>query len=169
VKRETYVREHDPEGEHHFDLDPVLRPHVLANGMLQFTPETSHHWAGPYPGDCARWSLQDYHHHRLYKPPFPARQEAFEAQRRWYEKNYPNPDKSMRAFIRNMTVDNCEHNYSHPTAETPVALRLYGNDDTSYTKFYPTVEAAQAELDLFLACEPLDFQDVLDAGFRFTN
>lgn len=170
MDRDIYIRDHDPEGGHHFEECPSI-PHIIESGMIEFTEETAPRWGGPYPGNCALYWLEDYNLYEgtAYKKPFPTRQEAFEASKRWYEKHYRNPDKRMRAFLRDMTVDNCEVNYSHPTSDTPVALRLRGNDDTSYTKFYPTVEAARKDLDLFLACEPLDFQDVLDAGFGFTN
>ena len=40
----------------------------------------------------------------------------------------------------------------------------------SYTKYYPTLEAARAELDLFLADQPLNFPlHVQENGFEFTN
>ena len=40
----------------------------------------------------------------------------------------------------------------------------------AYTKFYPTLEAARAELDLFLADQPLNFDlHVQENGFAFTN
>ena len=44
-----------------------------------------------------------------------------------------------------------------PTVEKPFALKIAGNDDCSYTKYYPTLEAARAELDLFLSDQPLNF------------
>jgi len=175
MDRETYLK-HDPEGGHHFDLDTDsgLMSHIIDCGMLEFTPETAHNWAGPYPGNCSDWWLEDYRLHRWYKQPFGTRQANYERQQEQWEK-YAAKAKTKRdrkrweKLLKNLTVDNTEDNYSHPTDETPIALRLHGNDDTSYTKFYPTVEAARKDLDLFLACEPLDFQDVKDAGFGFTN
>ena len=57
-----------------------------------------------------------------------------------------------------------------PTLEFPIAPKLAGNDDSTYTKFYPTLEAARAELDLFLADQPLNFDlHVSENGFVFTN
>ena len=57
-----------------------------------------------------------------------------------------------------------------PTVEKPFALKLAGNDDVSYTKFYATLEEAQAELSLFTADQPLNFPlYVQENGFAFTN
>ena len=57
-----------------------------------------------------------------------------------------------------------------PTLEKPFALKLAGNDDVSYTKYYPTLEAAQAELSLYTADQPLNFPlHVQENGFVFTN
>jgi len=56
----------------------------------------------------------------------------------------------------------------HPTVEKPFALFIAGNDDTSYTKYYPTLEALEEELALYEACQPLNFYDDLK-GFVFTN
>jgi len=57
-----------------------------------------------------------------------------------------------------------------PSYEKPIALVMYGNDDTSYTKLYATEEEAMAELNLFSETEPLDARDVIfNFGFFFSN
>ncbi len=55
------------------------------------------------------------------------------------------------------------------TTARPIELRVYGNDDTSYTKFYATVEAAWEEVALFESNQPLDFDEFVAFGFVFTN
>ena len=57
-----------------------------------------------------------------------------------------------------------------PTLEKPYGLYLGGNDDASWTKFYPSLEPLREELGLFLAMQPLNFNlHVGENGFVFTN
>ena len=56
------------------------------------------------------------------------------------------------------------------TVENPFSLYMCGNDDCSYTKYYPTLEALQAELNLFLSDQPLNmYLHIEENGFVFTN
>lgn len=56
------------------------------------------------------------------------------------------------------------------TQELPVALRIMGNDDSSFTRFCATVEEAIEVYDLLMACQPVNHQrDVMPMGFKFTN
>ena len=62
------------------------------------------------------------------------------------------------------------HKIETTTVEFPFALKLSGNDNSTYTKFYPTLEAAQADLQLMLDMQPCNFQlHVYENGFVFTN
>jgi hypothetical protein len=45
-----------------------------------------------------------------------------------------------------------------------------GTDDCSYTKWFPTKEAAEQELVYLRVMQPLDFyKDVIDREYLFTN
>lgn len=114
-------------------------PSAKAFGMLRFTPETAHNWAGPFPGGYAAFSILN-----------------FQGQPKLLESN----DRYLLKFKG--LIDG-------PTSKTPFSLRLFGNDDTSYSKFYGTLEEAQGELDLLLQAEPIRFEELKALGFVFTN
>jgi len=115
----------------------------VAGGMLIFTEESAHKWGGPFPGGAAAYRLIDHRETTVRVPGGRDRLAAIGSRR------------SRSGGI----VD-------YVTEDAPFELRLYGNDDTSYVKFYATARDAMEELTLFEACEPLDFDEVI-AGFRF--
>ena len=56
------------------------------------------------------------------------------------------------------------------TTACPFELKLFGNDDTTWSKFYATSEEAREELALFEVNQPLNYHGVVhDFGFVFTN
>lgn len=58
----------------------------------------------------------------------------------------------------------------YPTKENPYKFWLAGNDDCSYTKFFPSLEESQKELNKLEQIQPLNFQiHVKQNGFVFTN
>lgn len=141
-------------------------PRVISEGFLQFTEETAHLWAGPFPGNCCRFVLKDWTHAvkswgkdkgknilQMYKE---GREEVqAKIERGYYEYN---PKEYPYSF------NDC------PSFEKPIALVMYGNDDTSYTKFYASETEALEELNLFSENEPLNAEDVVfNFGFIFTN
>lgn len=56
------------------------------------------------------------------------------------------------------------------TVEKPFCLYMCGNDDCSYSKFFPTLEETREDLAILEACQPLDIhKDIVNNGFVFTN
>jgi hypothetical protein len=56
------------------------------------------------------------------------------------------------------------------TVEKPFALYIAGNDDSTWTKFFATLEDAKSELKLLEMCQPINYiLHIVDNGFVFTN
>lgn len=141
-------------------------PQILKEGMLLFSAETAHGWAGPFEGGYAQFVLQDYTN------------ATFQAGK--------NQGKRMVDVYRQLDLETQEkidrgyyeyHKSEHPwfctdqpSIEKPFKLYMVGNDDTSYSKFYATAQEALNDIELFSAMEPLNFWEVVDGfGFIFTN
>lgn len=125
-------------------------------GMLQFNEETACCFGGPFPGDFAFYKIKDWSKITYWKDPTI---NLAQANSNYLEKH---PSKYI----------DC------PTAEKPVGFMLSGNDDTSYTKYFATIEEARAELALLEANQPLDLfkdldffhpEDSPNGGWVFTN
>jgi hypothetical protein len=133
---------------------------VIETGMLRFG-EGAASWGGPFPGDYAFFKLTDYTGTDL-----PRRNDDY------YRKS---ADRARRSIYRDTPGKKRKARHSAPTgihavtSATPVCLYLCGNDDVSYSKFYATVKEAQEDLALLKASEPVDFDDLADLGFVFTN
>jgi hypothetical protein len=141
-------------------------PRVISEGFLQFTEETAHLWAGPFPGNCCRFILKDWTH--ATKSWGPDKGKSILA---LYQKGKEEQEEKIARGYYEFHKD--KHPYSwidYPSYEKPIALVMYGNDDTSYTKFYATEAEALEELNLFSENEPLNAEDVVfNFGFVFTN
>jgi hypothetical protein len=157
----------------------------IAEGMLQFD-ETTAHFAGPFEGGYAYFRLTDHRNlpgwtllplaehqqkHRFSQYNLPWRLKVQFGQPAQSEEHLQKrlallTPKELKEWERRLAGFQPDL----PTAENPFSLYLGGNDDASYTKFYPTQEVAQAELDLFLSDQPLNFAlHVAENGFVFTN
>lgn len=153
-------------------LDPILRPHILRVGMLAFNEETACAWGGPFEGGYAGYTLKDYRvsapHsglHYLVQNDLYLSERLRKRQVLIERLKMPSKaDKQKHYEIFNDVID-------FATTAKPIRLYMFGNDDTSFSKFYATTEEALAEVDLLEACEPLDFYKDLMAleGFVFTN
>lgn len=154
MKLEVYFR-HYPEAKERYEaylrsiLSPTQRGVIsgdiyVACGMLQFTKDSADNWGGPFPGGYAAYVLRD-RSATLY-----CGGNLVKKNDEWYREH---PDTSVEDV----------------TSEKPISLYFCGNDDTSYTKFYRTVEEGLADLELLLAATPLDFHEFIDFGFVFTN
>ncbi len=147
--------------------DPY-HPHVLRVGMLEFTEETAHHWAGPFEGGYAAYKLMDYRIFSRFSGPEFLRLNDLSIQEKMRKreqlKHLSKKERLAHYWIFSDEVD-------FPTTEKPIRLYVYGNDDTSFSKFYATTEEAVAELNLLEGCGALDFnKDFLAlGGFVFTN
>lgn len=134
-----------------FDRRGVL---TLSQGLLLFTEESHHCWAGSFPGNYAQFVLTDHS------------KEIFREKLRLEEQQKIFQIEKEKALKNNVlyTIPN-----DVPTIEKPIRLWIMGNDDTSYSKFYSNSEEALEELNFFIANEPLEFEIVFDFGFVFTN
>ena len=161
-------------------------PGVIAEGMLQFD-ETAAHFAGPFAGGYAYYRLADMRDMPGWAPLVSVAEHR--QQNRFsphclpwrLRTQYGKPAESEEHLQKRLALLTAKERkewdarvkdfaLDMPTVEFPFALKLAGNDDSSYTKFYPTLEAARAELDLFLADQPLNFDlYVAENGFVFTN
>jgi hypothetical protein len=161
-------------------------PGVIAVGMLQFD-DTAAHFAGPFQGGFAYFRLADMRDMPGWGPLLSVAE--YKQRHRFSQYNLPwrlktqygKPAESEEHLQKRLALLTAKelkewekriaaHRLDMPTLEFPYALKLAGNDDSTYTKFYPTLEAAQAELDLFLSDQPLNFPlHVHENGFVFTN
>lgn len=115
-------------------------------GMLKFLPNTAKHWAGPFPGGYAAFTLrsvtqdQEPEEEDLLDGEFPAE-----------------PMKGKAAH-----GDYC-HGF-------PWRIYMYGTDDTSWSRVFRTEADARHELGLLVGLQPLDYyDDIVYNGFEFTN
>jgi hypothetical protein len=126
-------------------LYPGIRD--ICEGMLQFTEDSAACWGGPFDGNFAYFSMQDYT-----KATMP------------YGKN---KGENLLLVWSKTRVENKKEGAS---MDNPIRLYMSGNDDTSYSKFYASENEAKKELNLFIGNQPLDFHDVVqDFNFLFTN
>ena len=141
-------------------------PRVIAEGFLQFTEETAFRWAGPFPGNHCRFILKDWTHATKSWGPDKGKNIL-----ELYQKGRDEVQEKIARGYYEYHKDKTPYTFEdYPSFEKPIALVMYGNDDTSYTKFYPTEKAALEELNLFVENEPLDAHNVVDGfGFIFTN
>ena len=118
---------------------------MIKYGMLQFTEESAFNWGGPFPGNFVYFELKDFFGITM------ARRDGIKS-------------------VCELGDENMEGSQDWPTTAKPIWLKLMGNDDTSYSKFYATEREALEELKLFEGNEPLDFLEVVkDFEFTFTN
>lgn len=157
---------------------------IVMEGMLKFD-DSACDWAGPFEGDYAHFALFDERNlpgtNKL-KTLAQLREAA-----RFCHYNMPrsagfhNPatsEEQLQKRLKDLTPKELREweakvaawHPEHAWIECPFTLYLCGNDDCSYSKWFPTLEAALEEIELFLACEPLNMQrDIRDNGFFFTN
>ena len=151
-----YLREY-PEAEKYRDqlsydlggpwkLASIDGERFICAGLLQFTEDTADCWGGPFPGGYAAYRLVDDSATYLH-------------------------DSDVLMTTRNdlWFVQHPHAIVDLPTTALPVELHVFGTDDSSWSKFYPTVEVALEELQIFQVAQPLDFHEFIDFGFVFTN
>jgi len=159
---------------------------IVQDGMLLFTEQSAFCWAGPYEGNYAYFAIIDERN----IPNCPLLTEAQERQRYrfaryampWNGKRQYGDDaqseKHLQArlkLLNNKQLKEWENNQQNhvidqTTIENPISFYMAGNDDCSYTKFFPNIEAAQEQLLDFITSEPLNFDTVIHQnGFVFTN
>ena len=129
--------------------------------MLAFNEETACCWGGPFPGNYAVAFVRNYKYRKDLR-----KVSDYDSFRIKEFETVKSPQKHGWKSWRDVPVPD-------PTVEFPVALHVTGNDDTSYAKYFDSVDAAVELLDLLEACaddKPLDMQmDFLSLDFVFTN
>jgi len=132
----------------------------IRGGVLPFTAETADRWAGPFEGGYAAFRLTD---HRETLWPHDRRPKA-----RKRTGNEPLPQ--LLTQVGDASLARHPGQQDMVSTAKPFELRVYGSDDTSYTKFYASEEEALQELALFEGGGPLDFHEFTRGfGFTFTN
>ena len=143
-------------------IDDLNQSRTIVEGFLLFNDETADRWAGPFEGNYAQFVVRDYTHAvigygKSKGQSYLGSMAKYEAERK---------RKIESGFHGNALYIVPNHIVSW---ENPIRLWMFGNDDTSYSKFYKTEEDAVSEMNLFIANEPLDFQIIRDFNFVFTN
>lgn len=141
-----------------------LSKHMLEPKMLAFTEETACNWGGSFDPNFALCGIRDYREDVLQS--IKAYQQAIfkSAEKRRSRAKTKREKSSGPQSPEEVVVES-------PTMEFPFAVKLYGNDDTSYTRFCATLKDAQEVVALLEAGQPLDFnKDFLAlGGFISTN
>jgi hypothetical protein len=148
-----------------------LGAHLISEGYLQFTPDTACCWGGPWEGGYARFVLTDFTEAIVTHGPDKGLSYLDSMDKRRYD-NYEKAvrhAKFMGKDIPEWSDEPKGEERGYASKQFPVRLWVVGNDDTSYSKTYRTVQEALDELALFTDNEPLDFHDFRDCGFIFTN
>ena len=133
---------------------------IIVTGMLEFTADSAYNLAEPFDGNCGAISLIDCSNAVIYvngkycnmldiNDEHEALKKA-KIERGFYGGTYEPPN-------------------DRPTKLLPFALKIYGNDDSSYSKFYATEQEALSDFVLLEACQPIDFKEIYGFGFIFTN
>lgn len=136
-----------------------LGTEIIKQGMLEFT-ETACCFGGPFAERYAQFVLIDYS-----KSYFKNGDLVTETFDRGIKKRKEETERKIKSgFLK--PNKNYKEVQEYPSVEKPIRIWLLGNDDTSYSKFYKTVEEALDELDLFIVAEPLDFHEIIE-GFNF--
>lgn len=163
----------------------VLPSHKgISDGMLLFD-ESASSFAGPFKGNYAYYCIKDGRLNRHPKYPIQTLA-ALKLRHRLNQYNFPfgmyrNPSKDLDHLQQRLDKltpkelkewqSKIEKFVQHDsTIEKPFLLYICGNDDCSYTKYYPTLKNLEDELNFFLDDEPLNFGlHISENGFVFTN
>lgn len=127
----------------------------LRGGLIQFTEATAHNWTGPFEGNYAAYMVTDCRIAPHYK--------------------LTTVEDQHQSYLK--IVSGCKKRHNSPpwrpcgpSIEFPICLGVYGNDDTSYSCFFSSIEKTLDMVELLEANQPLDFnRDFLPLGFVFTN
>jgi hypothetical protein len=125
----------------------------LDSGVLQFSAETAACWGGPFEGGYAVYRLTNHSATMAGQPATRHR------------------PSTLKPYCRLGDLQaGASERQEYPSTARPIELKMWGNDDTSYTKYYATAVEAREDLALFQASQPLDFHEVVEGfEFIFTN
>lgn len=162
---------------------------LIKSGMLLFDEETACNWGGPFDGNYAYFDIID--HSKQYNNGFVKKLKT-EAElrhdfrmawyafpmypKRWMENAQSEEHLQKRLAqlsqkeLKEWQARQDNYKIDQPHTENPVALFMSGNDDTTYTKFFPNTEAALEEIALFEIDQPLNMTvHIINNDFVFTN
>ena len=130
--------------------------------MLHFTPDSAACWGGPFEGGYAQFHICDYTDAVVTG--------GSDKGARWLDHLAQAEKNRAEAAARDIFNRKEASRYPEcPSWEFPIKFYMVGNDDTSYSKCYSDEMEALNELELFRGNEPLDFHEVVQVGFIFTN
>jgi hypothetical protein len=147
------------------DYKQYQGPRVILEGLLQFD-ETACCWGGPFEGNYAQFCLKDYT-----EAIHPLSRRKGHTPKKWLDV-LADAEKERKAKAERSIFpekQNFREYPEDPSWEFPIKITMYGNDDTSYSKCYKSEQEALEELNLFIGNQPLNFHQVIDFGFIFTN
>jgi hypothetical protein len=133
--------------------------------MLEFYPDDAAMWAGPFNekyaflsiDDCrVTWSLDTLAELR-------AGEEKELAKRKREAANH-----GCKRERKRLARYEFHWHLVQPSVERPIRVYICGNDDSSYSAFFPTLEEAREHVDLLIACQPLTREDIIHT-YKFTN
>jgi len=141
---------------------------IVKSGFLLFTESSAHNWAAPFSGNYAVFVLQDFTNAECIAHGKSVNLlDMYDESRKAAEAKVARGHNEYKS--RYEKVFSTDYN-DRPSKALPIQLKMYGNDDTSYAKFYPNVDSALSELELFEENQPLDFEEIVKGfGFIFTN
>ncbi len=176
---DEYFAQYGDEYRGFLSYKPAFRE-LVREGMLLFDEDTACNWGGPFPGNYAYYKIERHLE--------PLRTEAeerlkFRFSRSVYGIHPPwgedaKSEEHLQKRLSQLTEkqrkawQKCQDGFEidQPTVEKPVSLYMCGNDDTTYTKFFATVEEALEEVEMLEADQPLcTFTHIYENGFVFTN
>lgn len=154
--------------------------------FLEFTEETANYWAGAYKEEGKKGcyaainslinDIDELEYPFNIKPiteswdpydlPYSFQVEHLDNQyKKSHSENYNDFPLHIQLLLAKKYISNL-----NVEEYLPYKVYLYGTDDTSYTKYFCTLEEAEQEMNSLRMMQPLDFKlDILDRGYLFTN
>lgn len=179
------IKEYEEKYERVYCKQTSGMPALIAEGMVEFDEYSANWLAGPFKGNFAYFMLQ-YCNTIPWK--LKSEKETLENFRfshynipNYIHKGFKGPaGNEIQLQKRLSTLTEKEKKYWEnsvnkkyikcPTIENPIRFYICGNDDTSYSKFFPSQELALDELALLVSMQPIDYTLCLtENGFVFTN
>lgn len=154
-----------------------LSPGEIRDGMLVFNEATACSWGGPYPCNTAQFRLVDsreWSNKWCGRTLAAAQKDALGLLDGWLAQK-PRHEERDRYLAMRAEVEKGNHAVIHQleergTVEYPIRIWMLGNDDTTYSKWFATLEEAEDLLTLMENMGPLDFtEDFLPFIWTFTN
>lgn len=161
------------------------RPYVLHECMLEFTADSAHSLAGPFNVVYAYSCIMDGH--QLRNPLLSMEKLEKAAAHAYY--NFPRrfcltpksemSDHRVENLLKEMTKKELKDYYSRIveqihgeySKQNPWGLFIAGNDDCTWTKFFPSLFQALEEKHLLEVCQPLSWHELFhnNRDYYFTN